>query len=114
MENDKIFDLEKHKNGKLVLSKPIDINGEKVRELTYDFEELTVFDKHQATKEFKKAGNFMGVEELDSDYHFYIFAAAVKKINDDIDTNDLMRMSAKDATKAEALVRDFFFLSSEE
>ncbi|MNH37222.1 hypothetical protein D3C79_980980 [compost metagenome] len=54
------------------------------------------------------------VQELDSDYHLYLFAAAVKKENPSIEAEDVLRMSAKDSVKAEALVRDFFFIISEE
>jgi hypothetical protein len=98
----------------LKLSKPIDINGEKVSELEYNFEDMTARDKADATKAYKKAGNVVSVQELDPDYHLYLFAAAVKKANPSIEFEDVLRMSAKDAAKAEALVRDFFFLSSEE
>jgi len=98
----------------LKLSKPIDINGEQVTELPYNFEDLTARDKTEATKAYKKAGNVVSVQELDPDYHLYLFAAAVRKANASIEIDDVLRMSAKDASKAEALVRDFFFISSEE
>jgi hypothetical protein len=98
----------------LKLSKPIDINGEKVSELSYDFENMTARDKAEATKAFKKAGNMVMVQELDSDYHLYLFAAAVRKENPSIEVEDILRMSAKDAVKAEAAVRDFFFIDSAE
>jgi TATA-box binding protein (TBP) (component of TFIID and TFIIIB) len=95
------------------LSKAIHINGESVKELTYNLEDMTAKDKADATRAFKKAGNMVMVQELDSDYHLYLFAAAVKKENTSIEPEDVLRMSAKDAVKAEALVRDFFFLDSE-
>lgn len=94
------------------LSKPIDINGEKVTELPYNFEDMTARDKADATKAYKKAGNVVQVQELDPDYHLYLFAAAVKKAKPSIEIEDVLRMSAKDASRAEALVRDFFFLGS--
>jgi hypothetical protein len=98
----------------LKLSKPIDINGAKVSELSYDFENMTARDKAEATKAFKKAGNMVMVQELDSDYHLYLFAAAVRKENPSIEVEDILRLSAKDAVKAEAAVRDFFFIDSAE
>ncbi|MEB3103085.1 hypothetical protein [Ferviditalea candida] len=98
----------------LKLRKPIDINGEKVSELPYNFEEMTARDKSDATREFKKSGNMVSVQELDPDYHLYLFAAAVKKANPSIEIEDVLRMSAKDAGKAEAAARDFFFLDSAE
>ncbi|WP_044480438.1 hypothetical protein [Paenibacillus antibioticophila] len=96
------------------LSKAVNINGDSVNELPYNFEDMTARDKAEATKSFKKAGNIVMVQELDSDYHLYLFAAAVKKVNTSIEPEDVLRMSAKDAVKAEALVRDFFFLGSGE
>lgn len=98
----------------LKLSKPIMINGEEVKELKYNFEDMTARDKADATKAYKRDGNVVSVQELDPDYHLYLFAAAVKKENASIEIEDVLRMSARDASKAEALVRDFFFLSSEE
>jgi hypothetical protein len=95
------------------LSKAIDINGEKVSGLTYNFEDMTARDKADATKAYKKAGNIVQVQELDPDYHLYLFAAAVRKENPSIEVEDVLRMSARDGSKAEALVRDFFFISSE-
>lgn len=98
----------------LKLSKPININGEQFTELPYNFVDLTARDKSEATKVFKKSGNIVSVQELDPDYHIYLFAAAVKKEDSSIEIDDVLRMSAKDAAKAEGLVRDFFFISSEE
>lgn len=100
--------------GTLVLTKPIDVNGEKINELKYNFDDMTARDKQRAGKAFKKSGGGVSVQELDADYHLYLFAAAVAKENASIDINDILRISAKDAAKAEALVRDFFFLDSME
>jgi hypothetical protein len=54
------------------------------------------------------------VQELDSDYHLYIFAVAVKKAAPSFEVEDVLRISFKDAVKAEGLVRGFFFLNLEE
>ncbi len=94
----------------LKLSKPININGEEVKELKYNFEDMTARDKAEATKAYKKDGNVVSVQELDPEYHLYLFAAAVKKENTSIETEDVLRISAKDSVRAEGLVRDFFFL----
>lgn len=99
---------------KLTLTKPVDINGEKVVELPYNFEDMTARDKAEATKAFKKAGNMVLVQELDSDYHLYIFATAVKKAEPTFEIEDVLRISFKDAVTAEGLVRGFFFLNLEE
>jgi len=96
------------------LKKAIDINGEKVSKMKYNFEDMTAKNKQRATIAYKKAGNGMGMQEFDPDYHLYLFATAVEKENPNIDINDIFRMSAKDAIRAGNLVRDFFFLNSED
>lgn len=97
-----------------VLTRPIHINGEETKTLPYDFEELTARDKANITKQYKKDGNVLMVQELDSDFHLYLFAAAVRKENSSIEIEDVLRMHAKDSIRAEALVRDFFFIASAE
>ncbi|QGQ97058.1 hypothetical protein EHS13_20285 [Paenibacillus psychroresistens] len=101
-------------NTKLKLTKPVDINGETVTELPYNFEDMTARDKAEATKSFKKSGNMVMVQEFDCDYHLYIFAAAVKKADPSIEIDDVLRISFKDSVTAEALVRGFFFLNLED
>lgn len=98
----------------LTLSKPIMINGNEVHELTYDFENMTAKDKINAGKRMKNDGIASNVEELDTDYHLYLFAEAVCKANPEIDTSDVFRMNAKDARKAARLARSFFYLNSED
>ena len=99
---------------KLILSKPIMVNGVEVKEIKYDFENMTAQDKLNAGRTYKKAGNVISVQELDSDYHLYIFAEAAAKVNEGMDQTDVLRISAKDSAKAEKVVRDFFFLDSED
>jgi len=99
----------------LKLSKPIDINGKKVSEVPYDIEGMTVKDKINAGKAMKTAGVPMSTaEELDPDYHSYLFAAAVSKADSSIDITDVMRINAKDAQKGSSEVRNFFYLDSED
>lgn len=97
----------------LKLTKPIMVDGKEVKELPYDLENLTARDKLNASKYMRADGIAPTVEELDSIYHLYIFAEAVKKVDSKIDTADVLRMSAKDSSKAAALVRNFFYLDSE-
>ncbi len=99
---------------KLRLSKPLMINGNEFKEIPYDFDEMTAQDKLNAGKEYKKAGNVISVQELDSDYHLYIFAQAAAKASPEIEPMEVLRMSAKDAARAEKRVRDFFFIDSED
>lgn len=98
----------------LKLSKPIMINGKEVKELTYDFDNMTAKDKINVGKKIKKDGVPISVEEIDSDYHLYLFAAAVTKADPSISYADVLRMNAKDGCKGAALARDFFYMSSEE
>lgn len=98
---------------KLKLTKPIMINGEEVNELTYDFENMTARDKLNIGKRIKQDGIPVSVEELDTDYHFYVFAGAVTKANPDIDISELMVLNARDAQRGASLARNFFYLDSE-
>ena len=90
------------------------INGEEVKELKYDFESMTARDKANVGKRIKQDGIPVSVEELDTDYHMYLFAGAVVKANPEMDMSDVMRLSAKDVQKGAALARNFFYLDSEE
>ena len=54
------------------------------------------------------------MEELDTDYHLYLFAEAVCVADREIDTADVLRISAKDAQRASKLTRSFFFFDLEE
>ena len=99
------------------LSNPLKVFGaEKDRELTelpYDFENMTARDKLNAGKKMKASGNpATSVEELDTDYHLYLFAEAVCVADKAIDTSDVLRISAKDAQKGASLARRFFYLGS--
>lgn len=99
----------------LKLTRPIMLNGSEIKELKYDFDSLTAYDKRNAGKAYKKGGNVISVQELDSDYHLYLFAEAVAKADPAIDQTEIVNLlSAKDAARAERLVRDFFFLGSED
>lgn len=98
----------------LKLSKAIKINGNEVKELPYDFENMTAKDKINASRKMKEVGLPVTIEETDPDYHFYLFAEAVVKADSNITTEDVMRISAKDAQRAAAMARDFFYLGLED
>jgi hypothetical protein len=98
----------------LKLSKPIMINGGEVSELPYNFDDMTARDKLNVGKRIKGDNLPVTVEEIDTDYHLYLFAGAVAKANSEIDISDVMRISAKDARKGAVLARNFFYLNSEE
>lgn len=101
-------------NNILKLSKPIMVNGKEVKEIPFNFDDMTAQDKLNASKKYLRDGNIVTVQELDPSYHMYMFTEAVIKANPEMDTTDVFRINAKDAAKAEKLVRDFFFLGSEE
>lgn len=98
----------------LKLTKPIMINGDEFAELPYDFESMTARDKLNIGKQIKSDGIPITVEELDTDYHLYLFAGAVKKADSSIDFADVFRMSAKDAQQGAKLARNFFYFTSED
>ena len=98
----------------LTLRKPIMINGNEAKELTYDFENMTARDKLNAGRRIKADGIPVSVEEIDTDYHMYLFAAAVVKANPEMDISDVLRISAKDIQNGASLARDFFYIDSEE
>lgn len=86
-----------------------------MNELAYDIEGMTVKDKINAGKAMKTAGVPLSTaEELDPDYHLYLFAAAVSRADSSIDITDVMRVNAKDAQKGCSEVRNFFYLDSED
>lgn len=102
----------------LKLSKPLKVFSSKgdreITGLAYDFEGLTARDKLNAGKKMKMDGIPPTSEHIDSDYHLYLFAEAASKADPSLDTNDILRMSAKDATLAGFIARSFFYLGSGE
>lgn len=91
----------------LVLKKPLKVNGEELKELPFDFEELTAKDLHKISKDLKSRGIPVTVLALDYEYQLSTFAEAVKKANRDVTMNDILRLSAHDAMKATGLARSF-------
>ncbi|RPF41914.1 tail assembly chaperone E/41/14-like protein [Hydrogenoanaerobacterium saccharovorans] len=91
----------------LALKKPLKVNGEELKELPFDFEELTAKDLHKISKDLKNRGIPVTVLALDYEYQLSTFAEAVKKVNRDVTMNDILRLSAHDAMKATGLARSF-------
>jgi hypothetical protein len=106
--------MSKMANNVLKLSKPLKIFGanqdREVTELPYDFESMTAKDKMNAGKKMRAAGCAPTVEELDTDYHLFLFAEAVHKADKSIDPDSVLEISAKDSQRASSLARSFFFL----
>jgi hypothetical protein len=90
-----------------VLKKPLKVAGHELKRLEFDFDDLTAKDLHQASKYLKNLGIPVSVPALDFEYQLTLFARAVKLKMPDVEFNDLMRLSAADASRATGLVRDF-------
>jgi len=91
------------------LSKTIEIDGKKVEFLEYDFDSITGESIENACKALIKTGNVILAQETDPVFHAHIFADAAG-----IAYEDMKRLNGKDYAKATTLVRDFFYMSSEE
>jgi hypothetical protein len=98
----------------LKLRYPLLVNGENIRELNYNLEDLTSEDMDKAAKFVKQTGDFASVIELDPNYHISIFRIAVTKQHPEITMLDLKRLKAKDHFEACKVVRNFFMSDSED
>lgn len=102
----------------IVLKNAIDINGQRVSELTYDENEITgiLF----ATAEAKKKGNAGGslsispAAEFDFALHLYLGFAAIIAVNQHIDWSDLERIRGKDIAEVMRIGRNFMLGVSDE
>lgn len=97
----------------LKLAKPIDVNGEKVAELPYDFDAMTAADKLAVSREMAANGYALATsEEFDPVYHSFLFAKSVEAASGGkITVQDVLRISAKDMKKGGVFARSFFYLS---
>lgn len=90
---------------KLILHKPIDIDGKEVKEIEYDFETVTGTDIEKICKTLTATGYVILAQETDPVLHAHVFAVAAG-----IDYTDVKRFGLKDFAKATSAVRDFFCL----
>lgn len=106
------------KNKTLVLKHPIMINGVEVKEIAYDFDELSTKDLLNTRKQMiandDEIAGAMTLEEADYNWHSYLFAAGAVKANPDTDLSDYLRFKGQDNAMARALGRSFFIISAEE
>lgn len=102
----------------LRLSSPIKVNGEVLRELSYDVQNLTVLDIMTAgrnkARAFGNADLSQKVAELDAELHFFVGMQAIIKQNPSIDVSDLNNLSGSDAYKLMQIGRSFFKVDSSE
>lgn len=98
---------------KIVLTKPVMINGVQVKEMTYDVDEIDGALYAQAEAQKMKAGgskggNLAGAVELDYSFHLYIGFAAVIAVNQAYTFEDMERIKGKSLKEFAKIGRSFF------
>ena len=104
---------------KITLSRPLLVNGDNLKELTYDIEELTI--NHIAKAEGLKAKiggkDIVGsitIAQADYALHICIGMQAVMAVNPDISEEDLQRLKGYDITKLANVGARFFIAPAEQ
>ena len=98
----------------LVLKNPIKINGEEVKSIKYDFDNLTLKDMSEAEKRMLENGQItMTLEEMNYSWHSFLFAAAAVKANPETDSLDYMRIKGVDALRAKKISRNFILTAED-
>ena len=95
----------------LKLCSPIKVNGQELKELTYDIDALGPGDIINADKEKIKATNGIisqTVAELDPTLHLCVGKQAIIKLNPSIDVMDLNNLCGRDTYKVMKIGRSFF------
>ena len=80
----------------LTLKKPLTINGKKVKELTYDFEEIDGELWDEAVQRSNRSDRNYNIAMYDYIFHKNLFYAAVIAVNPDISWEDLDRITGFD------------------
>ena len=100
----------------LVLDNPILINGETVKELDYDPNEITALqfadaDAHRmlatSSRNSRGGSGFSNAAELDYTLHLYLGIAAVIAVNPGYDVSDLERAKGDDVRQLMGIGRNF-------
>lgn len=93
----------------LVLSKPVEWDGEQVKEIELNFEDLEADDILSSERQFNteemKNKTFTAVKETSKSYLAYIVARAAKQ-----PVENIRKLSAKDFSKATVLAQNFLLL----
>ena len=95
---------------KMDLVNPIMIDGKKYKELTYDFQEITIEDYLEMESYFKIADSDFAMTPT---YCMAILFTAIIAVNRNMEYIDLMRLKGVDVINASILGRNFLFLGSE-
>ena len=103
---------------KITLRKPLYINGEARKELTYDIDEISSYDltKAQGLKSKiggKEIAGTITLAQADYPYQICLGIYAVIAVNPDISEDDLLRLKGYDLTKL-ANIGQRFFIEPEE
>ena len=101
---------------KYTLKKPIKISGKLIKELSYDFEELTAHDLMNAYDHARPGDDFSvsPAVELDLKYQFAVTAFAILKENPTFDINDIYRAQGADVMRLARLGKAFLLAAAEE
>ena len=104
-------------NGKINLRNAIEINGKKVKTLTYDTDAITAAqfaeaDARKMRASGSKGGNLSGAVELDYSFHLYLGFAAIVAVNTEIDISDLERIKGYDVMEVMKVGRNFIIASA--
>lgn len=102
------------------LKNPLEINGKKYTELSYDWDEITpdMFNRASALSSLsgRQAGDGANanIMELDSALHMYLGMMAIIAINPEIDIQDLKRVKGMDVVSIVRIGRNFISRSAVE
>lgn len=90
------------------LKNPIKVNNEEVKEIKFDFEQLTVEDFCRASaKKVKSMDGTLTLQECDSALHLYITFYAILRCNPTFDIMDLERIKGVDLMRLSQIGRNF-------
>lgn len=106
--------------GTIVLSRPILIDGNQVKELDYSLDEITpaLFAEAEAMKNKESGasrfqGGAAGTMELDYSFHLYLGAAAIIAVNPGWTFEDILRVKGQDIYKLMGIGRSFMMPSDD-
>lgn len=95
---------------KITLNQPLMINGQEVKELTYDTSQITAGQFCEAEQyRFTAGGNkpVLTTYEFDHGLHLYLGMMAICAVNKEIDITDLERIKGYDMIKIAGVGRNF-------
>lgn len=95
--------------GTLKLNHPIALDGEEVKEIPYDFNEITLKDRIYIYKSAHEDDpGSVGLQEFDAAEHVWAFAFAASKARKNSMPSEFLKIRGKDAMRATELGRAFF------